>query len=73
MLTESNRILIRSLAIDDVDRLFTIYTDKEAMKYRGSKPFETITDVYEMLENTQKNIIEGKEFRYAVIEKETPF
>lgn len=48
----------RKLKSEDADKLFEIYSDKEAMKYRGSKPLESIEDAYEFVRN-QGNISKG--------------
>lgn len=72
-ITASERLLIRYLAPEDENALFEIYSDKEAMKYRGSKPFESIEEVQQMLQDTNEKLIAQTEFRYAVIEKETNF
>jgi len=38
------QMIFRPLTIADAQRLFEIYSDKEAMKYRGSMPLEQIKD-----------------------------
>lgn len=70
-LPESQRILIRQLESKDSQALFEMYSDKVAMKYRGSKPFESFEEVAQLLETVARNIENGTEFRYAVVEKET--
>lgn len=72
-ITVSERLLIRYLVLEDKNALFEIYSDKEAMKYRGSKPFESLEEVQQMLQDTNEKLIAQTEFRYAVIEKETNF
>lgn len=52
----SNIIKFRTLAIGDIKSLCEIYSDKEAMKYRGSKPIETVEDAEEYIKN-QKILI----------------
>ena len=55
----TGRIRFRELNKKDVHKLFEIYSDKEAMKYRGSKPMETIEDAKRFVEN--KRIEDKKE------------
>ncbi len=53
----SNKIRFRELDIDDVKSLYEIYSDKEAMKYRGSKPIENIDDAKEYI--TKQKTLNG--------------
>ncbi len=39
------------MRMEDMADLFDIYSDKEAMKYRGSKPMETIADAKKYVQN----------------------
>jgi ribosomal-protein-alanine N-acetyltransferase len=71
MIVETDRLKIRNLALEDKKSLFEIYSDKEAMRFRGSKPFETIEEVVEMLSRTFKKLESKEEFRYAVDQKES--
>ncbi|TDE44913.1 N-acetyltransferase [Flavobacterium rhamnosiphilum] len=70
MIVETDRLKIRNLALEDKKSLFEIYSDKEAMRFRGSKPFETIEEVVEMLNRTFQKLESKEEFRYAVDLKE---
>jgi ribosomal-protein-alanine N-acetyltransferase len=69
MITENEKLLIRELQENDVNVIFELYSDKEAMKFRGSKPFETIDEATKMLKKVSENIKNGTEYRYAIIEK----
>lgn len=71
MIIENEKLLIRELAENDVDVIFELYSDKDAMKFRGSKPFENRDEAKKMLKNVAENIKNGTEYRYAIIEKET--
>lgn len=55
----------------DVSRLFEIYSNKEAMKYRQSEPHETIEDTFQMLRRDAEVKATKYEFRFAIIEKST--
>lgn len=43
MIIENEKLLIRELAENDVNVIFELYSDKEAMKFRGScfDPYKT--------------------------------
>ncbi|MBU2913255.1 GNAT family N-acetyltransferase [Reichenbachiella agariperforans] len=46
-----NRIKFRELSDDDIDKLFEIYSDKDAMKYRVSQPMGSLDDAARFVEN----------------------
>lgn len=46
-------IKFRALEMTDIQALYEIYSDKEAMKYRGSKPMETIEDAINFVHNRE--------------------
>ena len=71
MIIENEKLHIRELIENDVNVIFELYSDKEAMKFRGSKPFENIYEAKEMLKKVAENIKNGTEYRYGIIEKET--
>jgi ribosomal-protein-alanine N-acetyltransferase len=71
MIIENEKLLIRELVENDVEVIFEFYSDKEAMKFRGSAPFENINEAEAMLKKVAENIKNGTEYRYAIIEKET--
>jgi ribosomal-protein-alanine N-acetyltransferase len=68
-ITESERLLIRELTLRDTKAIFQLYSDKEAMKYRGSKPLENLEEAELMILNVYENIKNKREFRYAIINK----
>ena len=51
ILFESERLKTSSLNEEDIESLFQMYSDHEAMKYRGSKPMITISDAHFMVAN----------------------
>lgn len=66
---ESERLKTRQLVEEDAVNLFQIYSDKEAMKYRGSKPMESIEEGHKMI---TEQFIENNctvKVRLAVIKK----
>lgn len=70
MIIENKNLLIRELVENDVNVIFELYSDREAMKFRGSKPFKNVDEALEMLKKVSENIKNITEFRYAIIEKE---
>lgn len=68
---ESKRLNFRTLHLDDATRLFEIYSDAEAMKYRQSEPHLTMEDTLEMLERDFLVRISNYEIRYAILDKES--
>lgn len=67
---ESERLYFRELLSTDVERLYEIYSDQEAMKYRQSPHHLTIEDTYEMLRRNREKKENGYEFRFGIISKE---
>ena len=51
---EDELIYFRELLDTDVTRLFEIYSNAEAMKYRETTPMKTIEDSYKMLERDKE-------------------
>lgn len=66
---EDDQLYFRELLDTDVERLFEIYSNADAMKYRETTPMKTIEDSYKMLERNKEKKNSGYEFRFAVIEK----
>ena len=46
-----NKIRFRNLFEEDLKSVFAIYSDKEAMKFRGSQPIETLDDAKQFIAN----------------------
>ncbi|REG86293.1 GNAT family N-acetyltransferase [Winogradskyella sediminis] len=62
MITENTKITIRELTESDVKVIFELYSDKEAMKFRGSKPFESLKEAADMVKKVRENINNGTEY-----------
>ncbi|WP_395043073.1 GNAT family N-acetyltransferase [Flavobacterium sp.] len=69
MIAENENLFLRELNHTDIEVLFELYSDKEAMKFRGSKTFENIEEAVIMLNNVIENYKTKTEFRYGIIEK----
>ena len=65
----SKRLKTRNLNEGDIEKLFKIYSDKESMKFRGSKPMNKIADASKMIfdQTIEKNNI--IKIRKAIIKK----
>lgn len=63
---ESKRLFTRELQKEDAKDLLAIYSDKEAMKYRGSKALESIAEAMAFI-NTKND----RQLRLGVILSET--
>jgi len=66
---ENERLIVRELSERDANVIFEFYSDKEAMKFRGSKPFENIGEAVAMIKKVKETIKNGTEFRYGIVEK----
>lgn len=53
----NDRIHFRAFQLNDTKRLFNIYSNKDAMKYRGSKPMQSIGDA---LDFVKKQVVDDK-------------
>jgi len=65
------RLYFRPLVIEDKEQLLHIYSDKDAMQYRGSKPLETIEDAKRMVLQAHQEWENKTKTRMAVIQKGT--
>ncbi|HEV7330183.1 MAG TPA: GNAT family N-acetyltransferase [Flavisolibacter sp.] len=68
-IAESGRLFVRMLNGTDAAQLLHIYSNKEAMRFRESKPLETLDDAVAFLRSAQAKNKTGKELRFAVVEK----
>ena len=68
---QDERLYLRELIDDDANRLFEIYSNSEAMKYRESKAMIVIEDAYEMISRAKKTKQTSYEYRFAIIEKKS--
>ncbi|WP_410879651.1 GNAT family N-acetyltransferase [Myroides sp. DW712] len=71
MILEMERTYFRALTSHDETALLQIYSDKDAMQYRTSLPFETLEDVRTFLDQVQSEQETGKKFRCAFVHRET--
>jgi ribosomal-protein-alanine N-acetyltransferase len=65
------RLYFRPLVIEDRDQLLKIYSDKDAMKYRASKPLETIEDAERMILQAHEEWESKTKVRVAVLQKDS--
>ncbi|MGG5505225.1 MULTISPECIES: GNAT family N-acetyltransferase [unclassified Myroides] len=71
MLAEMERTYFRFLTSNDAQALFAIYSDKDAMQYRTTLPFETMEEVQTYLEQVERENASGKKFRCGFVHRET--
>lgn len=68
---ESERLITKSLKKADTPSLFQIYSDHEAMKYRGSKPLNKVEEAYDMVKNQWITNLEISTLRVGIWDKPT--
>lgn len=71
MITATARLYFREINAGDRDELFKIYSDKEAMQYRGSMPLERIEDADHMIAKTLRDYSSGGECRLAIVTRDS--
>ncbi|MBC8046364.1 MAG: GNAT family N-acetyltransferase [Fimbriimonadaceae bacterium] len=71
VLLQTARISIRKLICADVQDYFIMYSDAEAMRYRGQMPFEKIEDAQVSLKQVQDDWFANIKFRVALVLKES--
>ncbi|MVX36329.1 GNAT family N-acetyltransferase [Myroides sp. LoEW2-1] len=64
------RLYFRPLVIEDKEQLLYIYSDKEAMKHRASKPLETLEDAENMVKQAHREWESKTKVRLAVVQQE---
>lgn len=67
---ESERLATSPLYETDAEVLFQIYSDAEAMKYRGSDPMKSVGDAYQMIRNQSSGNGQISKRRLAIREKD---
>lgn len=71
ILLELERTFFRLLNSADKEALFEVYSDKDAMQYRTTPPFETRDEIDTYLEQVEQENLSGKKFRCAFVHTET--
>lgn len=66
---ESDRLIAKQLDKNDAEALFKIYSDHEAMKYRGSDPMKNIDDAFNMIAEQEKKNNQNTRFRLGLWDK----
>lgn len=66
---QSERLIIEPLRKSDASSLFQIYSDAEAMKYRGSKPLVNIDDAYKMISEQLSKVMYTSKIRLGIRRK----
>ena len=68
MITATERLHFRTITTADRDAFFRIYSDKEAMQYRGNGPLETLEDADRMIAKSIHDYSTNGECRLAIVE-----
>ena len=68
---QTARLTIRWLRADDVDALFNIFSDKQAMRYWSSLPLQTVQDAHLLLKGAEDGYINKSGIRFGIESKET--
>ncbi|WP_353103375.1 GNAT family N-acetyltransferase [Myroides odoratus] len=71
ILLELERTSFRLLNSADKEALFEIYSDKDAMQYRTTAPFETQDEIDTYLEQVEQENLSGQKFRCAFVHTAT--
>ncbi|MGB0807296.1 MAG: GNAT family N-acetyltransferase [Salibacteraceae bacterium] len=69
LFSSTERLVFRELEETDADWLFEIYSDKEAMKYRGSVPLQNRMEAIEMVRNVIKQTSQINAYRLGIVVK----
>lgn len=68
---QSTRLTTRSLLAQDAEQLYTMYSDADAMQFRGSAPMKSITDAQDMIAHQMIDDNGVQKIRLAIIAKAT--
>ncbi|MCP5099006.1 MAG: GNAT family N-acetyltransferase [Chloroflexi bacterium] len=68
---ETPRLTIRWLRADDVDALFQIFSDEQAMRYWSSLPMQTVQDAQLLLKSAEDGYANNSGIRFGLELKET--
>ncbi|MEH0156124.1 GNAT family N-acetyltransferase [Limibacter armeniacum] len=63
------RTNLRPLVLPDADRLYEIYSDREAMKYRASPPMRLPEDAYTMIDESLEGFRDLSKIRWAIADR----
>ena len=66
---ESDRLIARPLERKDAESLFKIYSDQEAMKYRGSAPMQCLEEAFHMIVKQQIKDNHNTKIRLGLLDK----
>lgn len=66
---ELEKFILRPLALDDVEEIYQIYSDKEAMKFRAHPPLQNREEAKTMIRNSWDRAVEGHSIRWGIEER----
>ncbi|WP_406686374.1 GNAT family N-acetyltransferase [Rossellomorea vietnamensis] len=68
---ETERLVLRQIAMEDVGFLYELYTSLDVLRYFGMSPIESKDVAISMVENYEKHLESGGPMRWAIVEKES--
>lgn len=71
MKLETQRLILREISLDDLDKFYELDSNPNVQKYVGNKPVKDKSEIEQLILNLQKQYIENGIARWAVIEKST--
>lgn len=67
---ETNRLILREVAMDDADDMYTYLSDNDVVKPMGLEPFETVEDAADEIEWYQSIYEKGTGIRWGITLKD---
>ncbi|MFN3365181.1 MAG: GNAT family N-acetyltransferase [Exiguobacterium mexicanum] len=68
---ETERLRLRQLDVTDAERLFTIFSDPDVLRYYGMEPHASISETEQMLTGMLEGIESGAVMRWGIVTTET--
>ncbi|WP_214828157.1 GNAT family N-acetyltransferase [Exiguobacterium sp. s26] len=68
---ETERLRLRQLDVTDAERLFTIFSDPNVLRYYGMEPHTSIVETQQMLAGMLEGIESGAVMRWGIVTKES--
>jgi RimJ/RimL family protein N-acetyltransferase len=62
----SNRLLLRQIQPNDVEALFALLSDQQAMEFYGSEPHQSLNDTRELIGQTQARYVQREGLRWGI-------
>jgi len=63
---ETERLVLREIAPTDAEDLFRIYSDEETMQYWSCRPYTSVDQAGDLIENITKQVQDGTGIHWAI-------